>query len=131
MGTHRQYRVGLPASSSGGPPTVPAWVRDNPAYVVSKHAVEGITHYFGTRLAGRGLGVKSHCICPGMFPSEQQSQPIDPEIVGVSWTRGRRPARSRLVRTIEGRRGVPVVPRSPRSWLASLRVVVDGGWTAW
>ena len=64
---------------SGDPANYPGMDWDNPAYVVSKHAVEGITHYLGTRLAKHGVAVNS--ICPGMFPSEQQSQPIDPEIV--------------------------------------------------
>ena len=111
---------------SGDPANYPGMDWDNPAYVVSKHAVEGITHYLGTRLAKHGVAVNS--ICPGMFPSEQQSQPIDPEIVRILSEKtpvGR-------VGRFDDLKAAAVFLASPgAAFVAGQNIVVDGGWSAW
>jgi NAD(P)-dependent dehydrogenase (short-subunit alcohol dehydrogenase family) len=112
---------------SGDPKRYPAdlaW--DNPAYVVSKHAVEGITHYLGTRFAARGVTVNS--ICPGMFPSEQQTL-----VLTGDWSRAltaNTPA-GRLGQ-FEDLKAAAVFLASPgASFVTGQSIVVDGGWTAW
>jgi NAD(P)-dependent dehydrogenase (short-subunit alcohol dehydrogenase family) len=113
---------------SGDPNRYPPEMRwDNPAYVVSKHAVEGITHYLGTRFAQHGVTVNS--ICPGMFPSEQGA--VDGFAEG--WDRPlieNTPAR-RLGR-FEDLNAAAVFLASPgSSFVTGQSIVVDGGWTAW
>jgi len=111
---------------SGDPANYRSMDWDNPAYVVSKHAVEGITHYLGTRLAKHGVAVNS--ICPGMFGSEQRTEPIDLETVRVI------SARTPAGRTgqFEDLKAAVVFLSSPgASFVAGQSVVVDGGWTVW
>jgi NAD(P)-dependent dehydrogenase (short-subunit alcohol dehydrogenase family) len=112
---------------SGDPKRYPAdlaW--DNPAYVVSKHAVEGITHYLGTRFAARGVTVNS--ICPGMFPSEQPTL-----VLSGDWQKAlvdNTPA-ARLGE-FEDLKAAAVFLASPgASFVTGQSIVVDGGWTAW
>jgi len=111
---------------SGDPANYPGMDWDNPAYVVSKHAVEGITHYLGTRLARHGVAVNS--ICPGMFPSEQQSQPIDPEIVRIL---SERTPVGRVGRFDDLKAAVVFLASPGAAFVAGQNIVVDGGWSAW
>jgi NAD(P)-dependent dehydrogenase (short-subunit alcohol dehydrogenase family) len=111
---------------SGDPANYPGMGWDNPAYVVSKHAVEGITHYLGTRLANKGVSVNS--ICPGMFPSEQQSQAIDPAIVQV--LESRTPA-GRVGRFDDLKAAVVFLASPGAGFVNGQNIVVDGGWTVW
>ncbi|MFN8621679.1 MAG: SDR family oxidoreductase [Chloroflexota bacterium] len=111
---------------SGDPAVYPGMDWDNPAYVVSKHAVEGITHYLGTRLAQHGVSVNS--ICPGMFPSEQQSQPIDQRIVDT--ISARTPA-GRVGRFDDLKAAVVFLSSPGAAFVSGQNVVVDGGWSVW
>ena len=111
---------------SGDPAVYPGMDWDNPAYVVSKHAVEGITHYLGTRLAKHGVSVNS--ICPGMFPSEERSEPIDPEIVRT--LSARTPA-GRVGRFDDLKAAVVFLASPGAAFVNGQNIVVDGGWSVW
>ena len=113
---------------SGDPNRYPEEMNwDNPAYVVGKHAVQGITHYLGTRFAQYGVTVNS--LCPGMFPSEQEVAP--PREAGWDRSLTENTPAKRLGR-FEDLKAAAVFLASPgAAFVSGQSIVVDGGWTVW
>ena len=77
----------------GNPARYPGMEWNNAPYFASKHGLQGITHYFGARLAPFGVCVNS--ICPGMFPNTENKSRPDSGCGGVTHRRHADAARGR------------------------------------
>lgn len=115
------------ALQTGNPASYPGLEWDNAPYVASKHGLQGITHYFGARLAPYGITVNS--ICPGMFPkTENNAGVITPEIE-QALARG---APAGRVGDDDDLKAAVVFLASPGAkFVTGQSIVVDGGWTLW
>lgn len=111
----------------GDPARYPGLEWDNAPYFASKHGLQGITHYFGARLAASGVCVNS--ICPGMFPNtENNAKLLTPERQAalVDGTPMRR------VGGEDDLKAAVVFLASPGAkFVTGQSIVVDGGWTVW
>jgi NAD(P)-dependent dehydrogenase (short-subunit alcohol dehydrogenase family) len=113
-------------TQSGDPRNYPDMAWDLPGYVVSKHALVGMTRYLATTLANDGVCV--NMISPGMFPTEGNERRLTTEI------------RSKLAEATPMRRlGTQDDLQAAAVFLASdgarfvtgQNVMVDGGWSLW
>jgi NAD(P)-dependent dehydrogenase (short-subunit alcohol dehydrogenase family) len=110
----------------GNPARYPGMEWDNAPYFASKHGLQGITHYFGARLAPFGVCVNS--ICPGMFPNTENNRGLTPAVEAslIDGTPMRR------VGDDDDLKATVVFLASPgASFITGQSVVVDGGWTVW
>jgi NAD(P)-dependent dehydrogenase (short-subunit alcohol dehydrogenase family) len=106
----------------------PDW--DVSSYFATKHGINGLTHYFATRFADRGVTINS--LCPGgIMMADQDAELADDD-------------RERLERFIDEmvpmrRLGGPDDYVGPAVFLGSQGsryitgqlLIVDGGWSAW
>ena len=102
-----------------------AW--DNAPYFASKHGLQGITHYFGARLAPYGVCVNS--LCPGMFPNTENASELDSPGLEAALSDG---TPMRRVGVDDDLKAAIVFLASPGAkFVTGQSVVVDGGWTVW
>jgi NAD(P)-dependent dehydrogenase (short-subunit alcohol dehydrogenase family) len=100
---------------------------DNAPYFAAKHGLQGITHYFGTRLAASGVCVNS--ICPGMFPNTENNAGMLTPAVEAQLLDG---TPMRRVGDEDDLKAAIVFLASPGAkFITGQNVVVDGGWTVW
>jgi NAD(P)-dependent dehydrogenase (short-subunit alcohol dehydrogenase family) len=100
---------------------------DNAPYFASKHGLQGITHYFGARLAPFGVCVNS--ICPGMFPNTENNAELASPALEAVLSDGTPMAR---VGVDDDLKAAVVFLASPGAkFVTGQSVVVDGGWTIW
>jgi NAD(P)-dependent dehydrogenase (short-subunit alcohol dehydrogenase family) len=111
---------------SGDPRNYPGSEWDLPAYIVSKHALLGMTRHLATRLARQGVCV--NMISPGMFLTEGNENRLPG------------PVRTKLSdATPMGRLGgdddlkaaVVLLASEGAAFISGQNIVVDGGWTLW
>jgi gluconate 5-dehydrogenase len=110
----------------GNPARYPGMNWDNAPYFASKHGLQGITHYFGARLASSGVCVNS--ICPGMFPHTENNRGLTPAVEEslIDGTPMRR------VGDDNDLKATVVFLASPGAgFITGQSIVVDGGWTVW
>jgi gluconate 5-dehydrogenase len=100
---------------------------DNAPYFASKHGLQGITHYFGARLASYGVCVNS--LCPGMFPNTENNRALVTPGLEASLVDG---TPMRRVGDEDDLKAAVVFLASPGAkFITGQSVVVDGGWTVW
>jgi NAD(P)-dependent dehydrogenase (short-subunit alcohol dehydrogenase family) len=111
---------------SGDPRNYPGSEWDLPAYIVSKHALLGMTRHLATTLARQGVCV--NMISPGMFLTEGNENRLSG------------PVRTKLSEsTPMGRLGgdddlkaaVVMLASEGAAFISGQNIVVDGGWTLW
>jgi gluconate 5-dehydrogenase len=110
----------------GNPARYPGMEWDNAPYFASKHGLQGITHYFGARLAPFGVCVNS--ICPGMFPNTENNRGLTPAVEAslIDGTPMRRVGGDNDLKA-----AVVFLASPGASFITGQSVVVDGGWTVW
>ncbi len=112
---------------TGDPARYPGIDWDNAPYVASKHGVEGITHYFGARLAAHGVCVNS--LCPGMFPKTENNAQLATPGLEAALAQGTPVGR---VGGDDDLKAAIVFLASPGAqFITGQSIVVDGGWTVW
>ena len=101
--------------------------RDRTVYVMTKHALEGLTKAMAVELAGKGVRVVS--IAP-TFVETPLSKPFLDDPDTRKWILGRIPLGR--VGTVEEVAAAVVFLASPAAALVTgSSLLVDGGWTAW
>jgi NAD(P)-dependent dehydrogenase (short-subunit alcohol dehydrogenase family) len=101
--------------------------RDRTVYVMTKHALEGLTKAMAVELAGKGVRVVS--IAP-TFIETPLSKPFLDDPDTRKWILGRIPLGR--VGTVEEVAAAVVFLASPAAALVTgSSLLVDGGWTAW
>jgi NAD(P)-dependent dehydrogenase (short-subunit alcohol dehydrogenase family) len=111
----------------GDPRRYPGIEWDNAPYFASKHGLQGITHYFGARLAPYGVCVNS--LCPGMFPNTENAAELASPDLEAALSDG---TPMRRVGVDDDLKAAVVFLASPGAkFVTGQSVVVDGGWTIW
>ena len=111
----------------GNPAVYPGLEWDNAPYAASKHGLQGITHYFGARLAPYGVCVNS--ICPGMFPKTENNVGVITPEIEAALANG---TPMKRVGDNDDLKAAVVFLASPGAkFVTGQSVVVDGGWTIW
>jgi NAD(P)-dependent dehydrogenase (short-subunit alcohol dehydrogenase family) len=101
--------------------------RDRTVYVMTKHALEGLTKAMAVELAPKGVRVVS--IAP-TFVATELTKPFLDDLDTRRWILDRIPLRR--VGTVEDVASAVVFLASPASALVTgSSLLVDGGWTAW
>jgi NAD(P)-dependent dehydrogenase (short-subunit alcohol dehydrogenase family) len=101
--------------------------RDRTVYVMTKHALEGLTKAMAVELAGKGVRVVS--IAP-TFVETPLSKPFLDDPDTRKWVLSRIPLGR--VGTVEQVAAAVVFLASPAAALVTgSSLLVDGGWTAW
>jgi 2-deoxy-D-gluconate 3-dehydrogenase len=111
---------------SGDPRNYPGTTWDLPGYVVSKHAMVGMTRYLATRLAKSGVCV--NMISPGMFLTEGNERRLTPEVRGklVDATPMRR-----LGDQDDLQAAVVFLASKGAKFVTGQNLIIDGGWSCW
>jgi NAD(P)-dependent dehydrogenase (short-subunit alcohol dehydrogenase family) len=101
--------------------------RDRTVYVMTKHAVEGLTKAMGVELAPKGVRVVS--IAP-TFVTTPLTKPFFDNPVFKNWVLDRIPL-GRLGTVEEVAQAVVFLASPAASLVTGSSLLVDGGWTAW
>jgi NAD(P)-dependent dehydrogenase (short-subunit alcohol dehydrogenase family) len=113
--------IGSAHSFTGSAPNTQA------AYVVSKHAVIGLSRELGLQWASRGVRVNT--IAPGYFETELTAEMFASEDGGLRWiTRNTPMRRAGELRELDG--ALLYLASDASSYVTGQAIVVDGGWTA-
>jgi gluconate 5-dehydrogenase len=124
-GWGRVVNISSMYGSIGGDPDryPPGW--DVPSYFVSKHALNGLTHYLAPRLAPHGVCINS--LSPGAFAgSEQNEDLLTPETLAAML----RNTPARRMGSQDDLKAAAVFLASPGAAFVTGQVlIVDGGWT--
>ena len=111
---------------SGDPRNYPGIDWDLPAYVVSKHALVGLTKYMATVLAEDGICV--NMISPGMFLTEgneeRLTEPVRKKLSAATPMR-------RLGSSDDLQAAVVYLASKGAGFVTGQNLVVDGGWSVW
>jgi NAD(P)-dependent dehydrogenase (short-subunit alcohol dehydrogenase family) len=101
--------------------------RDRTVYVMTKHAVEGLTKAMAVELASKGIRVVS--IAP-TFITTPLTKPFFDDPVFRKWVLDRTPL-GRLGTVEEVAQAVVFLASPAASLVTGSSLLVDGGWTAW
>jgi NAD(P)-dependent dehydrogenase (short-subunit alcohol dehydrogenase family) len=99
---------------------------DSLAYVVSKHALIGLTKQLAVMVGASGVTVNG--LSPGMFPSTEANRSV-PEESRVRLASATPVKRLGDLENLQSALEFLVSPRS--SFVTGQNLVVDGGWTIW
>jgi gluconate 5-dehydrogenase len=111
---------------SGDPRNYPGIAWDIPGYVVSKHALIGLTKYLATVLADKGVCVNA--ISPGMFATEGNKERLNSE---VRTTLAERTPMRRLGEDDDLKAAVVFLASPGAKFVTGQNLIVDGGFTTW
>jgi NAD(P)-dependent dehydrogenase (short-subunit alcohol dehydrogenase family) len=100
---------------------------DVPGYVASKHALIGLTHYLGCRLADTGVTVNA--LSPGMFPNTGQNTDISSD--ELSHTLANATPMRRVGGTNDLGAAVVFLASPGSRFVTGQNLIVDGGWSVW
>jgi gluconate 5-dehydrogenase len=99
---------------------------DLPGYIVSKHALVGLTKYIATTFADKGIC--ANLISPGMFRTDANRHRLTSESIDVLSAA----TPMRRMGAEDDLQAAAVFLASPGAkFITGQNLVVDGGWTSW